>query len=119
MTNNTAGSSSGPDFDSGNDGPSPASMPERIWASKELRMWLSMEGPEGTFTTEYIRADLMGWVPVSERLPTEEDAIDGEIVVLSDVGLEVIRYEYIANKQNKWGITHWMPLPPLPGDSDG
>ena len=67
---------------------------------------------------EYIRADLMGWVPVSERLPTEEDAIDGEIVVLSDVGLEVIRYEYIANKQNKWGITHWMPLPPLPGDSE-
>ena len=50
-------------------------------------------------------------------MPTEEDAIDGEIVVLSDVGLEVIRYEYIANKQNKWGITHWMPLPPLPGDS--
>lgn len=66
------------------------------------------------------------WISVDERLP--EIPKSGDITVLAYNG-EI--HDYIIDSQNrwwgyegwstpqKWGITHWMPLPEPPKMKDG
>ena len=75
----------------------------------------------------------MQWIPVSERLPENEEFVDVWIV---DNDYEFRRAEIMFDKdsmvfvvqdigdidafadKNEPHITHWMPLPPAPKDGD-
>ena len=58
------------------------------------------------------------WIPVSDGLPTEDDADEKGMILTYDTFLnkEVFPYylieEWNATHDNK--ITHWMPLPEPP-----
>ena len=164
MTNNTTEPSNGPDFDSGADGPSPASMPDLerlrtivIPMMRELvkacssdfdinRFYMSIparpDRDADLIMSEAIKyleqLDLMGWVPVSERLPELGDIVDlfvdGER--LTDYYLDHysptdhrlfwypkdVEGRVLMGGDPTFALTdsdYWMPLPPLPGDSDG
>lgn len=54
------------------------------------------------------------WIPVSKRLPTEEDANeDGEVLVLHRSGLcEALFWDDVARYHAM--LSHWMPLPEPP-----
>ena len=55
--------------------------------------------------------NLHGWIPVSERLPTAEDADElGDVLILTNNGVKKI-VNWIAIKPN---ITFWQQLPKLP-----
>lgn len=75
------------------------------------------------------RTDLGGWVPVGDRLPTEDDYADLLVAVRSDAGGEPWTDRAFMHADGRWRwardhkqllpgirITHWMPVP-LPPDS--
>lgn len=53
------------------------------------------------------------WIPVSERLPIEEDAIDGGFVLANTEEKVIIALWSDVCRFNEF-VTHWMPLPQLP-----
>jgi len=60
--------------------------------------------------------NIHGWIPVGERLPTEDDGDENsDVMVLDRNGLKSIaRYYWV-----KINITHWQPLPKLPEVKNG
>ena len=70
----------------------------------------------------------MEWIPVAERLPSEDD---GTVAVLCDDGSVLTAWATYwhgaSNKFAQWThpfdvddaqVTHWCPLPPLPFNAD-
>lgn len=62
------------------------------------------------------------WIPVENKLPPENGKTQQSISVWATDGLTSGEFRYNFDTQtwtNVWGdpfdITHWMPLPPLPG----
>ena len=53
------------------------------------------------------------WIPVSERLPIEEDAIDGGFVLANTEEKVIIALWSDVCRFNEF-VTHWMPLPEPP-----
>jgi hypothetical protein len=69
-----------------------------------------------------------GWIAVSERLPDETHAYgrhSGDVLCLTRAGKPVIALLAHTTTGDAWfdqqsqerDVTHWMPLPPAPGDS--
>ncbi|GAA6562293.1 hypothetical protein nublan006_36170 [Klebsiella pneumoniae] len=66
-------------------------------------------------------AQSQGWIPVSERMPIEFEAVIafdgdqvyGEAMYSSDDGFTIDGYEP-CDRLNLQNVTHWMPLPPAP-----
>jgi hypothetical protein len=70
----------------------------------------------------------MEWIPVAERLPSEDD---GTVAVLCDDGSVLTAWATYwhgaSNKFAQWThpfdvddaqVTHWCPLPPLPFNAE-
>ena len=58
------------------------------------------------------------WIPVSERLPTEEDANEEGVVLVHNIGCPM--YEAMDWDQVEMfsrTISHWMPLPEAPKEA--
>lgn len=54
------------------------------------------------------------WIPVTERLPTAEDAVDGHVYAfLKDVKTGGV-WPYEGVRVTPDWFTHWMPLPEPP-----
>ena len=53
------------------------------------------------------------WISVKDRLPTEEDAIDGGFVIANTEEKVVIALWSDVCRFNEF-VTHWMPLPQPP-----
>lgn len=53
------------------------------------------------------------WIPVTERLPTEEDAIDGGFVFANTEKRVIIALWSDVCRFSEF-VTHWMPLPEPP-----
>jgi hypothetical protein len=53
------------------------------------------------------------WISVKERLPTEEDAIEGGFVLANTEEKVIIALWSDVCRFNEF-VTHWMPLPPFP-----
>lgn len=53
------------------------------------------------------------WIPVTDRLPTEDDAIDGGFVLANTEEKVIIALWSDVCRFNEF-ITHWMPLPEPP-----
>lgn len=64
--------------------------------------------------------DALRWIPVSERLPTEDDADEkGNVLCYwTDEAIETYQARWIdewnSDRNHKDKITHWRPLPPKP-----
>ena len=62
--------------------------------------------------------DALRWVPVSERLPTEDDSDEKGYVMTLDTSDVAETFEAAEienwNKTHDRKITHWMRLPPKP-----
>ena len=58
------------------------------------------------------------WIPVSERLPTEEDANEEGVVLVHNIGCPM--YEAMDWDQVEMfsTISHWMPLPEPPKEEE-
>ena len=54
------------------------------------------------------------WIPVSERLPTEEDADEYETVYAISKGSYPKQWHWAKVAELHDHFTHWMPLPPEP-----
>ena len=54
------------------------------------------------------------WIPVSDRLPTEEDAIEGGFVLAYTAENKVIIALWNDVCRFSEFVTHWMPLPEPP-----
>ncbi|EPU1401008.1 DUF551 domain-containing protein [Klebsiella pneumoniae] len=75
----------------------------------------------GCKATARICAELAGWIPVSERMPIEFEAVIafdgdqvyGEAMYSSDDGFTIDGYEP-CDRLNLQNVTHWMPLPAAP-----
>lgn len=78
-------------------------------------------------TDELRRAllDALRWIPVSERLPTDDDADEkGNVLCYwTDEAIETYQARWIeewnSDKNHKDKITHWRPLPAPPERSAG
>lgn len=56
--------------------------------------------------------NLNGWIPVSERLPTVEDADENENVLTLNIRNEIeIKFHGVVSKSS---FQFWQPLPKLP-----
>lgn len=60
-----------------------------------------------------------GWISVEERLPTENDAIDGYVQAWRSYGQNGwptnnchVKWNFVCSHKEKF--THWMPLPNPP-----
>ena len=66
--------------------------------------------------------DALRWVPVSERLPTEADADENDMVLTLDTEGKQETFEHYDikewNEKHPDKITHWRTLPPKP-ESEG
>ena len=55
------------------------------------------------------------WIPVTERLPTEEDANEEGLVLVRNIGCpqyEAMDWDQVKMFRSR--ISHWMPLPQPP-----
>ena len=59
-------------------------------------------------------ATVQKWIPVSERLPTEEDADEYETVYAISKGSYPKQWHWTKVAELHDHFTHWMPLPPEP-----
>ena len=59
------------------------------------------------------------WIPVTERLPTEEDANEEGLVLVRNIGCpqyEAMDWDQVKMFRSR--ISHWMPLPEPPKEVD-
>lgn len=54
------------------------------------------------------------WIPVSERLPTAEDAVHGHVRAFSVRTKRGMDWPYKSVRNHPEWFTHWMPLPEPP-----
>lgn len=54
------------------------------------------------------------WIPVTERLPTEDDADPDNGVLAIHMGSKKRYYHWRSVADNPFDFTHWMPLPESP-----
>lgn len=115
----------------GTDYQRPVLTPERL---AELRQWLddstgfevdSIEAVEIVSEClgeiERLRALLPRWIPVTERLPTKDDADSQNTVLVRDASgrREDCYWHEVSvgvKMPSRRRITHWMPLPEHEGD---
>ena len=58
--------------------------------------------------------NLHGWIPVSERLPTKDDADEnGDVLVLDHNNVKSICTPKWVKINSEW-LRFWQPLPKLP-----
>ena len=68
--------------------------------------------------------DALRWTPVSERMPTEDDADEkGNVLCFwTDGAIETYQARWVeewnSDRNHKDKITHWRPLPPKPEGSE-
>ena len=58
------------------------------------------------------------WIPVTERLPGEEDADELNLVLIYTKNDENLIVDYKDVWRFREFITHWMPLPEPPKDAE-
>ena len=61
--------------------------------------------------------ELQGWIPVTERLPENDDLVLVYFKWKTFPGGEVdvsVYHPRAERWENTWDITHWMPLPKAP-----
>jgi hypothetical protein len=68
------------------------------------------------------------WIPVGERLPRHIEEVLGVIVAPAHIGVPFAHIVMWNERRQKWQlggfddddidveVSHWMPVPPLPGD---
>lgn len=54
------------------------------------------------------------WIPIAERLPTSEDASNGEVYAIFAPTRRSSNWPYKTVQNNPDEFTHWRPLPELP-----
>ncbi|WP_373630366.1 DUF551 domain-containing protein [Klebsiella variicola] len=77
--------------------------------------------PQPHNAPQNIPENIPGWIPVSERMPIDFEAVIsfdgdqvyGEAMYSSDDGFTIDGYEP-CDRLNLRNVTHWMPLPSAP-----